>query len=100
MDSYFFTCIKCNLPFANRYIRDKHQMMCLDDTFSTDVGFSVEEVVVEQPPTYRELLAKASEKDPHTYSKYLNRKVITEPNNMIDVYRKTYGKAKYGAEED
>ncbi len=88
MHEMYFTCRKCGTPFINQSVRFNHESVCPDIIFEDDDILDIElPEQIEQPETYRSLLAKAAERDP-AYKKYLNRVDIGEPNGVAGVYRK------------
>lgn len=97
-DVEFFQCSKCGHAFANWHQRRLHERKCANIIFLGERSAYRPEPTPETP-TYKELLKQASIKDPAIYSKYIGRKNITEPNNMIETWRKVCRRAKSGREE-
>ena len=98
-DVEFFLCSKCGHAFSNWHQRRQHEKKCANIIF-LDEESAYRPEPASEPPTYQELLKQASEKDPAIYSKYLGRRLITEPNNMIEAWRAIHRKAKSEREEN
>ena len=91
-----FQCSKCGKVFSAQNRRDRHEKRC-DNLIFLENEFEAEKE--PEAPTYLQLVEKASKRDPTNYAKYVGRKRITEPNNLIGVYYKIIRKGKHGPRE-
>ena len=98
-DIEFSQCSRCGRAFSDWHQRRQHEKKCANIIF-LDEKEAYRPEPAQVTPTYQELLKQASEKDPGIYSKYLGRRLITEPNNMVEAWRKVCRRAKSEREED